>query len=598
MRKIPGLFAALLFFLQNPALGAQKPEVIPELRWELLQLGPQRISALEEIAAAGFEILEVDRDGSLLLLAMAGQRAWFERRGIACEVLSEDYGRQIAGENMAQARLAAADEFAAGSMVGYFSPEEIAAFVDSLIAADAHGIISERIEIGRSLWDQPIWMVRVSDNAGLDEDEPEVLYNSLIHAREGMGLMTLLYYLQYLVRNYAAADSVREVVDSRELYFVPIVTPDGYEINWRLFEENQVFGMWRKNARDNDANGELDGQDGVDLNRNFDYQWGYDDRGSSGSVNRDNYRGTSAFSEPESVVIRDFLAAREVVTSYNYHSYAEVLLNPFGYIDRLTPDSLLYMRLGKLLTRDNGYRYGNAPRALGSSYRVNGEMTDWMYGDTLVKGKIFAWAPEIGTSQDGFWPPRSRITPLAAEHLSMNLWLSRISGFWPVNDSLVVDYQGEDSALVEVNALLSNPGLVAGTEVSLRVENPGPGLIVLDSLALFPRLEAGSLPLRAENALRFRFAGNLAAASVVLALYNEESRLRSFSLELARRVAVDFDLNADGKLNVFDLLSMLEVLSAGSPTDEQIKAYDLSGDGSFNIFDLLELLKELSRNPD
>ena len=289
-------------------------------------------------------------------------------------------------------------------------------------------------------------------------------------------------------------------------------------------------------------------------------------------------------------------AGRTLVTALNFHSYGKVLLNPFGYIDKLTPDSLLYQRLGELLTGDNGYKVGNAPRALGSSYRVNGEMTDWMYGDTLVKGKIFAWAPEIGTSRDGFWPPLSRITPLAAEHLSMNLWLARISGFWPVVDSLVIDYQGDNSDLIAVATVLSNQGLEAsGSEVAIRVESSTPGLIVLDSLIVFPLLSVDSPGLRAESELRFRFPGNLAEASLMLAIYDQGARISSFPLELARQVAVDFDINADGRIDIFDLLSLLGVLSSGAHTAEEVEVYDLNADGATNIFDLVELLNKLSR---
>ncbi|MEA2063965.1 MAG: M14 family zinc carboxypeptidase, partial [Gemmatimonadota bacterium] len=467
------------------------------------------------------------------------------------------------------------------------------------ISQDRHGIISRRIEIGRSLWDKPVWMVRVSDNAHLDEDEPEVFYNSLIHAREGMSLMTLLYYLRYLVQSYPEADSVREVVDSREMYFVPIVNPDGYEINWQKYNSEGSWGLWRKNARDVNSDSVLDSRDGVDLNRNFDYMWGYDDRGSSSDSRRNDYRGTGAFSEPESRVIQDFLAGREMVTALNYHSYANVILYPFNYINELPPDSLLYKRLSELLTSDNGYRTGNAARALGSTYRANGEMTDWMYGDRQEKGKIFAWAPEIGTYNDGFWPPAGRITPLAAEHLSMNLWLARFSGFWPVLDSVIVEFESADSTRVSLEPVLSNPALVPSSgEVTVRLEvkRYPRELVVIDSVVVFPSMALDSPPVSAGNKLRLEFTGNLFGAELAFVVYEAGNRVRSFAFELeGPALAVDFDLDSDGAVNIFDLLSMLRVLSSGSPSPEQVISHDLDKDGKVNIFDLLGLLRELSR---
>jgi hypothetical protein len=63
--------------------------------------------------------------------------------------------------------------------------------------------------------------------------------------------------------------------------------------------------MSGKNLRDNDNNGVFDPQlDGVDLNRNYGYNWGYDDEGSSGYEGSDNYRGPSPFSEPETKAIQ------------------------------------------------------------------------------------------------------------------------------------------------------------------------------------------------------------------------------------------------------------------------------------------------------
>ena len=151
-------------------------------------------------------------------------------------------GKYLLERNGYQPSLASgALEIAQGSMAGYFSPEEMAAFVDSLIERDVYGIVSERIEIGRSSWGNPIWMVKVSDNVNDDEEEPEIFYNSLIHSREGMSAVVLLRYLQYLVENYGSLDSVTAVVDSREMYFIPLINPDGYEINWRTYSETRLL---------------------------------------------------------------------------------------------------------------------------------------------------------------------------------------------------------------------------------------------------------------------------------------------------------------------------------------------------------------------
>ena len=162
---------------------------------------------------------------------------------------------------------------------------------------------------------------------------------------------------------------------------------------------------------DNNNDGINDGYvDGVDLNRNFGYKWGYDYLGSSSLWSSEGFRGDSAFSEPESRAIRELVAGRDFKIAINCHSYGNYLLKPWSYLAAETPDSATFNRLGALLTAGSGYSHGNATTALG--YTANGEFTDWEYGDTLG-GQVIAWTAEIGESYLDFWPPATEIEPIA-----------------------------------------------------------------------------------------------------------------------------------------------------------------------------------------
>ena len=213
-----GLLAALFLFygLGQAAARNEQP------RWNVLEIVPADSAALELVHSAGIEVLTLEADKATVL-ANPLEQAWLVERGFTARVLIEDYGLYLAGQRQAGPRPAAAGGFASGSMGGFFSPNEIEAFVDSLIRNDRHGIISQRFEIGRTQENRPLWAVRVSDNAAADEDEPEVLYNSLIHAREGAGVMGLLYYLKWLIENYGKADSVTALVENRGPWIVTIV---------------------------------------------------------------------------------------------------------------------------------------------------------------------------------------------------------------------------------------------------------------------------------------------------------------------------------------------------------------------------------------
>jgi len=588
-----GLLAALFFFAPLGALYAGAAEDITGLRWHLLKLEPAHKQLLEILAEADIEISGTTPDGALMVIASPLEKRWLENRCVSTSILIEDYGRALAERNQQELRLAGVDEFANGSMAGYFSPEEVAGFVDSLIAQDRYGIISKRYFIGTSYWDS-LWVVKVSDNVEVDEDEPEVFYNSLIHAREPMSLMSLLYFLRFVVKNYGRADSVTDLVNSRELFFMPLVNPDGYEINWRIYAEGSRFGLWRKNARDNNGNGVLDFLDGVDLNRNFAFQWGIDEVGSSGDPRMENYRGPSFFSEPESRTLRDFINAHSFVTALNGHTYGAVLINPFGYTNLLTPDSMLYKALGARLTAENGYKVGNVARTLGSYYRVNGELTDWEYADTTERGKIIAWSLEVGTRTDGFWPPVTRITPLARENLSLLFSMACISGFWPELDSLVTIYESEDSTRIALVAKLSNVGLRANQEpLTLRLENKTKGLTLIDSLVYLVSSKPDSSGIFAPESLRAAFEKNCFSSWVSLAVYEGDQRIRSFRIKLERPYQRYYDLNRDGRINIFDLLTMLRVLAYGVPPGGQPHSYDVNGDGALNILDLIALLAAL-----
>ena len=119
--------------------------------------------------------------------------------------------------------------------------------------------------LGQSIEGRDIWAFKVSDNPNDNENEPEVLYTSLIHAREPLSMMNLFYFVQKLVEGYNVDEELTYLVNNREMWFIPVVNPDGYVFNELI--EPFGGGMHRKNRKDtNCGNGTMRG---VDLNRNF-----------------------------------------------------------------------------------------------------------------------------------------------------------------------------------------------------------------------------------------------------------------------------------------------------------------------------------------
>jgi len=308
-----------------------------------------------------------------------------------------------------------------GSMGGFFTYAQLQDILDSMALLYPNLItVKQPIDATQTIEGRDIFYMKISDNPNVNENEPEVLYTALHHAREPESLSQLIYYMWYLLENYATDPEIQALVDNTEMYFVPCINPDGYIYN-EMTDPNGG-GFWRKNRRDN-----LDGEFGVDLNRNYDYNWGFDDTGSSPFSVDDTYRGASPASEPEVQAIVNFTNAHQFRLALNYHTYGNHMVVPWGYIPVfLTPDSLSFDFYGHAVARYNQYHVGTPYETVG--YITNGSSDDWMYGEQTSKGKIFSMTPEVGEGNDGFWPDPSRILFLSESNVYANLTLARLAG--------------------------------------------------------------------------------------------------------------------------------------------------------------------------
>ena len=138
-------------------------------------------------------------------------------------------------------------DFEYGSMGGYYTFNEIVENLDELYE-DYPNLVAQKISIGETLEGRQIWAIKMSDNPNIDEDEPEVLYTGLHHAREPMSYMNLFYYMNWLVENYESDPIAKNILDHRELWFVPALNPDGLIYNQQIAPNGG--GMQRKNARE------------------------------------------------------------------------------------------------------------------------------------------------------------------------------------------------------------------------------------------------------------------------------------------------------------------------------------------------------------
>jgi carboxypeptidase T len=425
-------FTIILFFLLISALSFGQVAKYSEVKVTLTG------KTLVQLASLGIPVDEgnLTRDGALRIILSQEELAELSQAGFTWEVITDDYSQYITDRNAQMAPVIEAINreikdgllsggsypvptgFELGTMGGFYKIEEIYAEMDSL-HNEYPDLVSARAQFNSTLTEEgrAIYYIKISDNPNVNEDEPKVFYNSITHAREPMGMQQLFFFMNYLLEHYSTDTEIQYLLNNVELYFVPLMNPDGYHQNQMT---NPIGGgNWRKNKRNNG-----DGTYGVDLNRNWGYMWGYDNNGSSPNTGDETYRGPAPFSEPETQIGRDFCDEKHFKLSLNYHTYSNLLLYPWSYITEQTPDSNIFMTYAEMLTRDNRYTTGLPGSVL---YNTNGDINDWLYGETSLHPKAYTFTPEVGGEYDGFWPLPSRIIPLAQENMLANLLLAHLS---------------------------------------------------------------------------------------------------------------------------------------------------------------------------
>ena len=283
------------------------------------------------------------------------------------------------------------------------------------LLASTHPQIVRLHEIGTSLEGRKISALKISENPGLDEDKPAVLFLGCHHAREWISVEVPLLLARHLVENYALDPEIRSLVDRGEIWIVPLVNPDGLEYSIH------VYRYWRKNRRAN-----ADGTFGVDLNRNYGYQWGYDNVGSSPTPGSAIYRGTAPFSEPEAEAVRRLFLSRDFRAVVSFHNFSQLILYPWGYINQPTPQeaelSALAQAMSSLMAALRGTIYAPG-RASAALYTTNGDTTDWTFGVSGAPSFTIELPPE-DIHGGGFFNAESEIEPVFRENLPAMLYLA------------------------------------------------------------------------------------------------------------------------------------------------------------------------------
>ena len=294
--------------------------------------------------------------------------------------------------------------------------------------AEEYPDIASLYSIGKSYEGRDVWCLEISDNPGVDEEEPGVFYMGLHHAREWPTLEICLYIADNLTSKYGTDPDITDVVNNRRLWLVPCVNPDGYHYchdlgnDWRknrhYFPDFNIIGTWC-----------------VDLNRNYGGSSNGDAWGSWGSIgtgsashtpSNEVYCGPFALSELETQSIRNVFLENDICASISWHTYAELVMWPWGYSKNVkTPDDeyMAYVgtKIASRITNQSGI--GNyTPTQSSGLYPTTGDTTDWAYGyGHYVQGRpTFSYTIEACSS---FHPSESYLDQICRENFDGALYL-------------------------------------------------------------------------------------------------------------------------------------------------------------------------------
>ncbi len=295
---------------------------------------------------------------------------------------------------------------------------------ETAAVAAAYPALVSRISIGTTYQGRTMWALKISDNVATDEAEPEVLITANQHAREHLTVEMALYLLNELTSKYATDARIKNAVDTREIWIIPTINPDGAEFD----VSTGSYAMWRKNRQPNSGSSAV----GTDLNRNWGFQWGCCG-GSSGTFSSETYRGTAPFSAPETARIRDFVQSRvvggvqQIKTGIDFHTYSELVLWPYGYTTADTTTTMsadvrnTFASLGQNMAGTNGY----TPEQASDLYIADGAIDDWLWGVHGIFGYTFEMYPV--SSNPGFYPPDEVIPTQTSRNREAVLRLLEIS---------------------------------------------------------------------------------------------------------------------------------------------------------------------------
>jgi hypothetical protein len=302
--------------------------------------------------------------------------------------------------------------------------------------ADSHPDLASFVQLGSSYEGREVFALKISRNVqGNDPTKPDVLITGCHHAREWISVEPPVYFANRLLNGYATDDSLRFLVDNLQIWIVPIVNPDGLTYSQGSPNDRMDLARtWRKNRRPISI-GPCVTSVGVDLNRNYPFQWRLDqdspcadyctstagclndDIGASDDPRDEVYRGPTPESEPEIRAIKALIddPSHRFRAQIDYHNYAQLIMYPWSFEAEESPDATVLAdladRMSNALRSVNNKLY--RPEQAINLYPTTGSSADYAYGVNKVPAPFVI---EMRPDCCNFNVPESDIDPIDREN--------------------------------------------------------------------------------------------------------------------------------------------------------------------------------------
>ncbi|KAG9271572.1 carboxypeptidase O-like [Astyanax mexicanus] len=288
----------------------------------------------------------------------------------------------------------------------YHNMSEISAWMEQIVKENPGVVTSQTY--GKTFEGRDITLLKISVANPDGKEKKAVWMDCGIHAREWIAPAFCQWFVREVLQTYRTDEKMKEMVQNLDFYVTPVLNIDGYVYTWI----NETTRLWRKSRSPPPANCTCYG---VDLNRNFNANWGT--VGVSTDCCSNTYCGESPASEKEAQAVTEFVKNRtkEIICFLTIHSYGQQVLLPYGHPQIMAPNHAELLEAGtgaaKAMTavHKQEYEAGTPPEIL---YEFSGSSKDW----ARLAGIPFSYTFELRDKNEfGFLLPEDQIQPACQE---------------------------------------------------------------------------------------------------------------------------------------------------------------------------------------